>query len=102
VWAGSFSERAHFPQKVFFLEKYWFSETRFFAPPSEPARLLTPGSLRDALFDPRYHGIKPLTGEDIREGKGKITSHAACVSIHHGKIRANMRRQIHLVDHQEI
>jgi hypothetical protein len=60
------------------------------------------GALRYALFHPGNNGIQPFAGKDIREREGKIAAHPAGIPIHDWQIGTHMRRQIHLIDDEEI
>src|SRR5256885_13694840 len=59
-------------------------------------------ALRQELLNPSVHLVEPLSYLEIRKEIGQVAPHSLAVPIHHGQIGSDMRREIDLVDHQEI
>src|SRR6266850_8216405 len=58
--------------------------------------------LRQELLNPSAHLVEPLSCLEIRKEIGQVAPHSLAVPIHHGQIGSDVRREIDLVDHQEI
>ena len=60
------------------------------------------GVVRDQLLNPGHDLIEALLCFEIREDERQVPAHPSAISIHNVEIRADMRRQIDLIDHEQI